>query len=112
MCPGGEDRALDLCMPLLKKVAARDAKGKACVGRCGMGGSGHVGFNFSFWIPLRFAIYSSGCAIIPLESLFVEVSADSAVAVCQDDPQWYRARNDERAVGGLADYEFVSWDEL
>ena len=56
MCPGGEDRALDLCMPLLRKVAARDAKGKACVGRCGMGGSGHVGFNFPFWIPLSFAI--------------------------------------------------------
>ena len=46
MCPGGEDRALDLCMPLLKKVAARDEKGRACVGRAGMGGSGHVGFNF------------------------------------------------------------------
>ena len=56
MCPGGEDPALDLCMPLLRKVAARDAKGKACVGRCGMGGSGHVGFNFPFWIPLSFAI--------------------------------------------------------
>ena len=45
MCPGGEDRALDLCMPLLKKVAARDAKGRACVGKAGMGGSGHVCFN-------------------------------------------------------------------
>ena len=45
MCPGGEDRALDLCLPLLKKVAARDEKGRACVGRAGMGGSGHVGFN-------------------------------------------------------------------
>ena len=46
MCPGGEDPALDLCMPLLKKVAARDEKGRACVGRAGMGGSGHVGLNF------------------------------------------------------------------
>ena len=43
MCPGGEDRALDLCMPLLKKVAAKDAKGRPCVGRAGMGGAGHVG---------------------------------------------------------------------
>ena len=46
MCPGGEDRALDLCLPLLRKVAARDGKGRACVGRCGMGGSGHVGSSF------------------------------------------------------------------
>ena len=42
MCPGGEERALDLCLPLLEKVAARDGKGRFCVGRCGMGGSGHV----------------------------------------------------------------------
>ncbi|KAL9099764.1 MAG: hypothetical protein Q9163_004782 [Psora crenata] len=41
MCPGGEDRALDLALPLLKKVAAKDASGNPCVGRCGMGGSGH-----------------------------------------------------------------------
>lgn len=41
MCPGGEDRALDIALPLLNKVAAKDARGKACVGRCGMGGSGH-----------------------------------------------------------------------
>lgn len=41
MCPGGEDRALDLVLPLLQKVAAKDSRGKACVGRCGMGGSGH-----------------------------------------------------------------------
>ena len=40
MCPGGEDRALDIVMPLLQKVAARDARGNPCVGRCGMGGSG------------------------------------------------------------------------
>ncbi|CAF9938728.1 hypothetical protein IMSHALPRED_001066 [Imshaugia aleurites] len=41
MCPGGEDRALDMALPLLQKVAARDARGNPCVGRCGMGGSGH-----------------------------------------------------------------------
>ena len=41
MCPGGEERALDLALPLLSKVAAKDTKGNACVGRCGMGGSGH-----------------------------------------------------------------------
>ena len=33
-------RALDIVLPLLKKVAARDARGNPCVGRCGMGGSG------------------------------------------------------------------------
>ena len=57
MCPGGEDRALDLCMPLLKKVAARDAKGRPCVGRAGMGGAGHVGsislLNFHGVWPFR-----------------------------------------------------------
>lgn len=41
MCPGGEDRALDLVLPLLRKVAAKDGRGRNCVGRCGMGGSGH-----------------------------------------------------------------------
>lgn len=41
MCPGGEDRALDMVLPLLTKVAAKDARGKPCTGRCGMGGSGH-----------------------------------------------------------------------
>lgn len=40
MCPSGDDRALDMAMPLLQKVAARDARGNPCVGRCGMGGSG------------------------------------------------------------------------
>ena len=46
MCPGGEDPALDLCMPLFKKVAAWYDKGRGCVGRAGMGGSGHVGLYF------------------------------------------------------------------
>lgn len=41
MCPGGEERALDIVLPLLQKVAAKDAKGRSCVGRCGTGGSGH-----------------------------------------------------------------------
>ncbi|KAK3174143.1 hypothetical protein OEA41_001387 [Lepraria neglecta] len=41
MCPGGEDRALDMVMPFLRKVAAKDEKGRRCTGRCGMGGSGH-----------------------------------------------------------------------
>lgn len=41
MCPGGEEVALDLVMPLLEKVAAKDANGRPCVGRAGMGGAGH-----------------------------------------------------------------------
>lgn len=41
MCPGGEEAALSLVLPLLEQVAVKDAKGKACVGRAGMGGSGH-----------------------------------------------------------------------
>ena len=41
MCPGGEEAALNLVLPLLEKVAAKDARGRACVGRAGMGGSGH-----------------------------------------------------------------------
>lgn len=60
MCPGGEDRALDLCMPLLKKVAARDAKGRPCVGRAGMGGAGHVGSNSSSRFPLSLLFSSWG----------------------------------------------------
>ena len=41
MCPGGEEAAFDLVLPLLEKAAARDRRGKACVGRVGMGGAGH-----------------------------------------------------------------------
>ena len=41
MCPGGEDRALNMLLSLLQKVAAKDDRGRPCSGRCGMGGSGH-----------------------------------------------------------------------
>ncbi|KAL8837508.1 MAG: hypothetical protein Q9170_002501 [Blastenia crenularia] len=41
MCPGGEEKALDIVMPLLQKVAAKDSKGNPCVGKAGTGGSGH-----------------------------------------------------------------------
>ncbi len=41
MCPGGDDKALDIMMPLLEKVAARDAEGRPCVGKVGQGGAGH-----------------------------------------------------------------------
>ena len=41
MCPGGQDSALELVMPFFKKVAAKDAKGRPCVGKIGQGGAGH-----------------------------------------------------------------------
>lgn len=41
MCPGADDQTLDMVLPLLRKVAAKDKKGNACVGKCGTGGSGH-----------------------------------------------------------------------
>ncbi|KAL9599739.1 MAG: hypothetical protein Q9219_003622 [cf. Caloplaca sp. 3 TL-2023] len=41
MCLGGEERALDIVMPLLRQVAAKDSKGNPCVGKAGTGGSGH-----------------------------------------------------------------------
>ena len=41
MCPGGEDRALDMVLPLLAKVAAKAEDGTSCVGKIGTGGSGH-----------------------------------------------------------------------
>jgi len=41
MCPGGDDASLDLVMPLLQKVAAKDKNGKPCVGKAGSGGAGH-----------------------------------------------------------------------
>ena len=41
MCPGGQNEALDIILPLLQKVAAKDHKGRACVGKVGTGGSGH-----------------------------------------------------------------------
>lgn len=41
MCPGGDDESLNLVLPLLQKVAAKDKNGNACVGRAGTGGAGH-----------------------------------------------------------------------
>ncbi|KAL8923217.1 MAG: hypothetical protein Q9172_003236 [Xanthocarpia lactea] len=41
LCPGGEERALEIVMPLLRKVAAKDSQGNPCVARAGIGGSGH-----------------------------------------------------------------------
>jgi 6-phosphogluconate dehydrogenase len=41
MCPGGDDESLDIVLPLLRKVAAKDKHGKPCVGKAGLGGSGH-----------------------------------------------------------------------
>lgn len=41
MCPGGDERALEMILPLLEKVCARDKQGRACVGKVGAGGSGH-----------------------------------------------------------------------
>lgn len=41
MCPGSDDEALDLVLPLLRKVAVEDSQGRPCVGKVGTGGSGH-----------------------------------------------------------------------
>jgi len=41
MCPGGDEEALQTVMPLLERVAAKDPKGRSCVGMVGKGGSGH-----------------------------------------------------------------------
>jgi 6-phosphogluconate dehydrogenase len=41
MCPGGEDQALEIVMPMLEKIAARAEDGTPCVAMIGNGGSGH-----------------------------------------------------------------------
>ncbi len=41
MCPGGQERALDIVLPLLERIAAKDNQGKPCVARIGEGGAGH-----------------------------------------------------------------------
>jgi len=41
MCPGGQEEALNLLMPLFEKMAAKAEDGSPCVGRIGEGGSGH-----------------------------------------------------------------------
>lgn len=41
MCPGSDDESLDLVLPFLRKLAAKDKKGNPCVGKAGTGGSGH-----------------------------------------------------------------------
>ena len=39
--PGGSDGALELVMPFLKTISARDRHGRPCLTRVGPGGSGH-----------------------------------------------------------------------
>jgi 6-phosphogluconate dehydrogenase len=41
MCPGADDETLDLVLPFLRKVAAKDPQGRPCVGKAGTGGAGH-----------------------------------------------------------------------
>lgn len=41
LMPSGDDKALDLLMPLLQKIAAKDDQGRPCVTKIGSGGSGH-----------------------------------------------------------------------
>ncbi|KAF7858785.1 uncharacterized protein EAF02_011109 [Botrytis sinoallii] len=41
MCPGGQEQALNIVMPLLEKMAAKARDGSPCVARIGEGGAGH-----------------------------------------------------------------------
>ncbi|KAL5315875.1 hypothetical protein ACEPPN_016749 [Leptodophora sp. 'Broadleaf-Isolate-01'] len=41
LMPSGDEWALDQLIPLLKKIAAKDDQGRACVTKIGSGGSGH-----------------------------------------------------------------------
>jgi len=41
MCPGGDDRALELCLPMFEMIAAKASDGSPCVGKIGEGGAGH-----------------------------------------------------------------------
>lgn len=41
LSPGGSSEALDMVLPILRRVAARDSKGEPCTGPIGPGGSGH-----------------------------------------------------------------------
>ncbi|KAF5635820.1 6-phosphogluconate dehydrogenase [Fusarium sp. NRRL 52700] len=41
MSPGGDPQALEIIMPLLRRVAAKDCDGKPCTSPIGPGGSGH-----------------------------------------------------------------------
>lgn len=41
MCPGADDETLDLVLPFLQKMAAKDKNGNPCTGKAGTGGAGH-----------------------------------------------------------------------
>ncbi len=41
MCPGGEEVAVNMILPMLQKVCAKDKMGRPCVGYVGAGGAGH-----------------------------------------------------------------------
>lgn len=41
LCPGADDESLDLILPLLQKIAAKNDKGEPAVTKAGLGGAGH-----------------------------------------------------------------------
>ena len=41
LSPSGDDEGLELVMPFLQKIAAKDSKGRPCVAKVGPAGSGH-----------------------------------------------------------------------
>ncbi|RAL64364.1 hypothetical protein DID88_001840 [Monilinia fructigena] len=41
MCPGGQEKALEIVLPLLEKMSAKAGDGTPCVARIGEGGAGH-----------------------------------------------------------------------
>lgn len=41
MCPGGQEIAVNMILPMLQKICAKDKQGRPCVGYVGAGGAGH-----------------------------------------------------------------------
>jgi 6-phosphogluconate dehydrogenase len=41
MCPGGQDKALEVMLPVFEKMAAKAEDGSPCVAKIGEGGAGH-----------------------------------------------------------------------
>ena len=120
MCPGGEDVALDLVMPLLEKVAAKDSRGKPCVGRAGMGGAGHYVKMIHNGIEHGMMSALAGRFSGPLIAAFMKVLSrilslkteryERCVVHLDDFPILEMLT----LIGnrGLADHEPLPWDDL
>lgn len=88
MMPGGSTYAVEMLLPLLEKIAARDGQGRPCVARIGSGGSGH--YVKMIHNGIEHGIMSTLCEAWELMSRCLGMTGDNIAKVfdswCEDGP--------------------------